>query len=190
MMLWSCGIAGRTSFMPRFPTGRLTMLRDELARRGQRRSMVFPSTAPMVLEAVAIVEEYGALCEAIFLVMLVERRMLNVQRQLLRGALDVVSGGRVRTAHMEAMLDAASKRLASDGFEKRVSRVVDSLRDDPARSEMTVMLATAVAAADGKITEGEQSLLDRLCTDLAVDAARLPDVLRELLAEIERGGGS
>jgi tellurite resistance protein len=147
--------------------------------------MVFPSTAPNVLEAVALVEEYGAVCEAMFLVMAVERRMLNVQRQLLRGALDVISGGRVRTAHMEAMLDAASKRLAADGLEKRILRVVESLIDDPARAETTVVLATAVAAADGKVTEEEQALLDRLTRDLGVDSSRLTDVLRELTVALD-----
>jgi tellurite resistance protein len=171
--------------MPRLATGRLTELRDQLAQRGQRKSMVFPSTAPNVLEAVAIVEEYGAVCEAMFLVMAVERRMLNVQRQLLRGALDVISGGRVRTAHMEAMLDAASKRLVVDGLEKRILRVVESLADDPARAETTVVLATAVAAADGKVTEQEQALLDRLTRDLDVDSSRLADVLRELTAALD-----
>lgn len=171
--------------MPRLPTGRLTELRDQLQRRGQRKSMVFPSTAPDVLEAVAIVEEYGAVCEAIFLVMAAERRMLNVQRQLLRGALDMISGGRVRTAHMEAMLDAASKRLATDGLEKRIARVVESLADEPARAETTLVLATAVAAADGKVTEEEQALLDRLSRELGVDASRLTDVLRELTAALD-----
>src|SRR5512146_2808515 len=123
--------------MPRLQTARLIELRDELTRRGQRRSMVFPSAAPNVVEAVTIVEEYGALCEAMFLVMVSQKRMLNVQRQLLRGALDVLSSGRVRTAHMEAMLDAASKRLAEEGFEKRCKRVVEQLSEDQVRAETT-----------------------------------------------------
>jgi tellurite resistance protein len=173
--------------MSRLSTGRLTELRDQLARRGQRKSMVFLSAAPDVLEAIGVVEEYGAVCEAIFLVMAVERRMLNVQRQLLRGALDVISGGRVRTAHMEAMLDAAAKRLATDGLEKRIARVVESLADDAARAETMVVLATAVAAADGKVTEEEQTLLDRLTRDLGVDSSRLTDVLGELTAELAPG---
>jgi tellurite resistance protein len=142
--------------------------------------MVFPSAAPSVIEAVGVVEEYGALCEAMFLVMAAEGRMLNVQRQLLRGALDVVSAGRVRTAHMEAMLDAAARRLAEDGFEKRCQRVVDALREDPVRAETCLVLATAVAAADGEITAKEQALLDRFARDLGISPARLTDVLREL----------
>jgi tellurite resistance protein len=166
--------------MTRLPTARLVRLRDELARRGQRRSMVFPSATPNVIEAIGITEEYGALCEVMFLVMMVEGRMLNVQRSLLRGALDVISGGRVRTSHMEAMLDSASKRLAEDGLERRCERVVDALRDDPVRAETTLVLATAVAAADGVVTAGEQKLLDRFVKELDVDPERLGDVLDEL----------
>jgi tellurite resistance protein len=166
--------------MTRLPNSRLMALRDELQRRGQRRSMVFPSAAPNVVEAMSIAEEYGALCEVMFLVMAVERRMLNVQRSLLRGALDVISGGRVRTAHMEAMLDSASTRLAEDGFEKRCQRVIEALANDPVRAETTLVLATAVAAADGKVTAEEQQLLDRFTKALDVDPARLGDVLTEL----------
>lgn len=166
--------------MARLPNNRLIALRDELQRRGQRRSMVFPSAAPNVVEAISIAEEYGALCEAMFLVMAVERRMLNVQRSLLRGALDIISAGRVRTAHMEAMLDAAAKRLAEDGFEKRCQRVIESLSSDPVRAETMLVLAAAVAAADGKVTVEEQQLLDRFTKGLGVDPSRLGDVLNEL----------
>jgi tellurite resistance protein len=166
--------------MARRPNSRLMALRDELQRRGQRRSMMFPAAAPNVVEAISLVEEYGALCEAMFLVMAVERRMLNVQRSLLRGALDVISSGRVRTAHMEAMLDAAAKRLAEDGFEKRCQRVIESLAHDSVRAEMTLVLATAVAAADGKVTAEEQQLLDRFAKELDVDPTRLGEVLDEL----------
>ena len=150
--------------------------------------MVFPTAAPNVVEAISITDEYGPLCEAIFLVMVVERRMLNVQRSLLRGALDVISGGRVRTSHMEAMLDSASKRLAEDGFEKRVEKVVDALRDDPVRAETTLVLATAVAAADGVVTPEEQKLIDRFVKDLGVDPARLGDVLDDLTSAPDSSG--
>lgn len=133
-----------------------------------------------MVEAVTVVEEYGALCEAMFLVMAVEKRMLNVQRELLRGALDLLSNGRVRTSHMEAMLDAASKRLAEDGLDVRCRRVIEALSDDPVRAETALVLACAIAAADGKITEAEQALLDRLAKGLGVKPDRLSDVLGEL----------
>lgn len=142
--------------------------------------MVFPSAAPNVVEIVAVVEEYGALCEAMFLVMAVEKRMLNIQRELLRGALDVLSNGSIRSSHMEAMLDSASKRLAEDGLDVRCQRVIEALHDDPVRAETAIVLAGAIAAADGKITETEQALLDRLREGLEVGQDRLSDILREL----------
>jgi hypothetical protein len=166
--------------MPHLPTSRLLELRDELRSRGQRRSTVFPSAAPNVVEAVTVVEEYGALCEVMFLVMAVEKRMLNVQRELLRGALDILSNGRVRTSHMEAMLDAASRRLVEDGLEQRCQRVTEALRNDPVRAETALVLAGAIAAADGKITEAEQALLDRLVKELDVGPDRLSEILRGL----------
>jgi len=168
--------------MSKLPTARLIALRDELHHRGQRRSMIFPSAAPNVVEAVAVAEEYGALCEAMFLVMAVEKRMLNSQRELLRGALDVLSSGRVRTSHMEAMLDHASKRLVEDGMELCCQRIIAALRDDPVRAETTLVLAGAIAAADGKISDSEQELLDRFVDGLGVGQDRLSEILRELTA--------
>jgi hypothetical protein len=168
--------------MSKLPTARLLALRDELQRRGQRRSMVFPSAAPNVVEAVAVVEEYGTLCEAMFLVMAVEKRMLNVQRELIRGALDVLSNGRVRSSHMDAMLDAASKHLAEDGIELRCQRIIDALRDDPVRAETMLVLAGAIAAADGKISDSEQALLDTFVDGLGAGQDRLSGILRELTA--------
>jgi tellurite resistance protein len=163
---------------------RLLALRDELQRRGQRRSMLFPTARPDVIETVTIVEEFGALCEVMFLVMVVEGKMLNVQRQLLRGALDLLSSGRVRTAHMEAMLDAASQRMLEDGIEARKTKVADALRDDPIRAETTLILATAVAAApDGKISEAAQALLDQLSVEFDLGEERMSALLRELVGE-------
>ena len=63
-----------------------------------------------LIEAMDILEQYGALCEALYLMMAADRRVLNVEREVMRGALDIVSDGRVRTAHMEAMIDAAARR--------------------------------------------------------------------------------
>jgi tellurite resistance protein len=162
------------------PTDRLHALRDELQARGQRPSMVIPRVAPDVVEALGIVEQYGALCEAMFLMMAADRRMRNVEREVLRGALDVLSDGRVRTAHMEAMLDAAARRLADEGLERRRTHVIEALRDDPVRAEVTLVLAAAVALADGVITPEEHALFDELARGLGLAPTRADDILREL----------
>ena len=45
---------------------RLEALRDKLQRRGQRPSMVVPVARPDLAEAMDIVRQYGAICEALY----------------------------------------------------------------------------------------------------------------------------
>jgi tellurite resistance protein len=164
----------------------LEELRDKLQRRGQRPSMILPSANPNIVEAIQIVEEFGHICEAMYLVMAADRRVFNVEREVLRGALDVLSNGRVRTAHMEAMLDASARRAASEGEEKRLRKVIEALRDDPVRAETTVLLAAAVAAADGKIVPEEQAIFSALARGLEVDEDRANQLLGQLTSQLEK----
>jgi tellurite resistance protein len=170
--------------MIELPNARLIALRDELQTRGQRPSMVIPRAAPDVVEAMHLVEEYGAMCEAMFLMMAADKRVRNVERAVLRGALDVLSDGRVRTAHMEAMLDAAAKRLAEDGLERRMSHVVEVLKADPVRAEITLVLAAAVALADGVIAPEEDALYAQFAQGLGLGAERAQEILHDLTQSV------
>jgi tellurite resistance protein len=163
---------------------RLETLRDELKRRGQRRSLLLPTAAPNIIQALEIVEEYGPMCEALYLVMAADRRVLNVEREVLRGALDVLSEGRVRTLHMEAMLDAAARRAAEDGASTRLDAVIETLRDDPVRAETTVLLAAAVALADGQLADEELQVFNRLARGFNMDEGRANRLLEELTREL------
>ena len=164
----------------------LEELRDKLQRRGQRPSMILPSANPNIVEAIQIVEEFGHICEAMYLVMAADRRVFNVEREVLRGALDVLSNGRVRTAHMEAMLDASARRIASEGEQKRLNKVIEALRDDPVRAETTVLLAAAVATADGKIVPEEQAIFNALARGLDIDETRANELLSQLTSKLEK----
>lgn len=161
---------------------KLESLRDQLKARGRRPSMVFPSASPQVIEAVELLEEYGPMCEALYLMMAADRRVLNVEREVARGALDVLSDGRLRTVHMEAMLDSSARRVAERGEDRCLADVIESLRSDPVRAETTVLLAAAVAAADNEITPEEHALLDRLARGLDLGEARANELLEELSA--------
>jgi tellurite resistance protein len=172
--------------MLRLALSALEELRDKLQRRGQRPSMILPSANPNIVEAIQIVEEFGHICEAMYLVMAADRRVFNVEREVLRGALDVLSNGRVRTAHMEAMLDASARRAASEGEEKRLRKVIEALRDDPVRAETTVLLAAAVAAADGKIVPEEQAIFNALARGLDIDENRANELLGQLTTTLEK----
>lgn len=170
----------------RLPREKLELLRDRLRASGRRPSMMLPSSSPLVIEAMQVVEEYALMCEALYLVMAADRRVLNVEREVMRGALDVLSNGRVRTAHMEAMIDAAARRVAEQGEAERLRKVIEGLGDDPIRAEATVVLAAAVAAADGLITPEEQGMLNRLAEGLGLDQSQATSLLDEISAGLHR----
>jgi tellurite resistance protein len=165
----------------KIPTRQLCELRDRLQARGQRPSMMSPRCNLDVVEAMAVVQEYGDMCEAMYLMMAADRRVRNVEREVMRGALDVLSDNRVRTAHMEAMIDASARRAARHGADACLARVIESLRCDPVRAETTVVLAAAVAVADDEVTPAEHELLRRLVTGLQLGEERANEILEELL---------
>jgi uncharacterized tellurite resistance protein B-like protein len=165
----------------KLPAGKIADLRERLQSRGQRTSLVSVQTTLAVAEAIEVVEEYGAMCEAMYLMMAADKRVREVERRVMRGALDILSEGRVRTAHMEAMIDAAARRFVEQGEDKCVRRVAEALQSDPVRAELTVVLAAAVAAADEEVTPEEQRLLERLAVELGVGEARARGLLEELL---------
>lgn len=137
------------------------------------------------VEAMSIVTEYGALCEAMFLVMLADKKVKNVERDVLRGAMRVLSNDRVRTSHLESMLDAAARGVAEDGLEKRIAMVIERLQGDEGRAETVYILAAAVAAADAAIVPEESAVLQALADGLGIDEQRA----NRLLAELESGEG-
>jgi tellurite resistance protein len=166
----------------------LENLRDQLRARGQRPSIVLPSTrtSAELIEAMQIVEEWGPVCEAMYLVMAADKRVVNAEREVLRGALAVLSNDRVRTTHMEAMLDASARKVAEEGTDKRLAYVIDALREDPARAELTAVLAFAVAAADNVIVPEEQQLLNQLFKGLGIHEERANELMRGLATEIAK----
>ena len=167
----------------KLPAKKLAALRDRLQARGQRPSMVIPRGGLDVAEAMAVVQEYGDICDVMYLMMAADHRVKNVEREVMRGALDILSQDRVRTAHMEAMIDAATMRVSRYGEERCLQRAIESLAEDPVRAELTVVLAAAVAWADELVTPEEHALFDRLVAGLEIGEARAQQILDELLEE-------
>jgi tellurite resistance protein len=173
--------------MVRLTQSKLEHLRDQLRKRGQRPSIVQgPRTSADLIEAMQIVEEYGPICEAMYLMMAADHRVVNSEREVLRGALDVLSGGAVRTMHMEAMLDAAARRCATEGREARLKKVIEVLRDDTARAEATVVLAAAVAAADAQIVAEESAMLTEMFKGLGIDTKRANELLENIEGDLSK----
>jgi tellurite resistance protein len=159
---------------------KLEGLRDRLQQLGNRNSMRFPSASLHIVEVMTTLENYGPMCEAMYLMMAADGRVLNVERAVLRGALEIVGKGQVRTAHMEAMLDAAAKASAKEGTERRLEAVIESLRGDPVKSELVVVLCAAVAVADDRVTPEELALLEKLASRLGTTEQAANRLLHDL----------
>lgn len=167
-------------------THELEVLRDALRAHGRRPSIVIssPRTSAELIDAMQIVEQWGPFVEAMYLMMAADRRVLNVEREVLRGALAVLSGDAVRTRHMEAMLDAASRNVTAEGVDRRFQEVVESLREDSVRAESAVVVAAAIAVADARVVPEEHAMLERLCKELEIADARAQEILAGMKAEV------
>lgn len=171
--------------LPQTAIAQLELLRERLKSLGQRPSLQFPSASPAAVEAIALLDRYGPMCEAMYLVMAADGRVLNIEREVLRGALDVLSEGQVRTAHMEAMLDAAARASAAHGSEKRLESVIQALSGEPVKAELVALLCAAVAVADKLVTPQEERILERLTVSLGLGDERAAELLLELNQKIQ-----
>jgi tellurite resistance protein len=169
----------------------LARLRDQLRRTGQRPSVVAPSSnmSPDALEMMQVLAEYGPLCEAMYLMMSADGKVTNDEREVLKGALRNLSGDSIRTAHVEAMLDAASKHVAEEGRAGRMNEVVGALHEDRVRAEVAFVLAAAIAFADGAIADEENETLNTLAEGLGIDEVRANELLDTVEADMGAGKG-
>src|SRR5207253_496398 len=118
--------------------------------------------SPEAAELMAATAEYGPLVEAMYLMMSADGHVTNDEREVLKGALRNLSNDDIRGVHIEAMLDAATKNVSEQGREKRFQEIINALHDDPARAEVTFVLAAAIAFADNAIADEENDMLNQL----------------------------
>lgn len=169
----------------------LARLRDQLQARGQRPSIVSdPSLPPESVALMAVLAEYGPLCEAMYLMMSADGRISNDEREVLKGALRNLSGDTIRSAQIEAMLDHSGKQVTEQGRETRMKEVVDALKEDKARAEVAFILAAAIAFADNAIADEENETLNQLAEGLGIDEGRANELLDQVEQDLSSQGGT
>jgi uncharacterized tellurite resistance protein B-like protein len=104
------------------------------------------------------------------------------ERDVLKGALRNLSGDGIRTAQIDAILEAAAKRVEDAGRDARMKEVVSSLHEDSARAEVAFVLAAAIAFADNAIADEENETLNALAEGLGISEDRA----NQLLDEVEK----
>jgi tellurite resistance protein len=164
----------------------LARLRDQLRTKGQRPSVLAPSPnmSPDAVEMMQILAEYGPLCEAMYLMMSADGKVTNDEREVLRGALRNLSGDGLRSAQIEAMLDAAAKNCLDHGRDKRMQDVINTLHEDKVRAEVAFVLAAAIAFADNAIADEENETLNAMAEGLGIDEGRANELLDTVEADL------
>ena len=124
--------------------------------------------------------QYGPLCEAMFLMMRADGDVDQAERDVIRGALRELDD-RVRTAHIDRMIEDAEAAYDRDGAASRVRTVATAMADDPVQGEVAFVLAAAVAFADSRIAPEENTLLNDMAEALGIDDARSEELMRLLV---------
>lgn len=140
--------------------------------------------SPENMELQNILQEYGPLCEAMYLMMSADGAVGEEEREVLKGALRNLSGDTIRTAHMDKMLENAGKSVADQGREARLQSLVEDLRHDKARAEVAFVLAAAIAFADNAIADEENETLNSFAEGLGIDEARANQLLDDVEADM------
>ena len=168
----------------------LMRLRDQLRERGQQPSVRLPvaNLPPQAMELLAVTAEYGALCEAMYMMMAADGKVTEAERDVLKGALRTLTEDSVRSVHIEAMLDSATKRLVAEGRETRLAAVIDALCKDPVKAEVALVLAAAVAFADDVLHPEEDAFLQRLAEGLHIDGLRTHELVEQLKRDVAGKG--
>ncbi len=167
--------------MIRLPSAALAALRARLATLGAR-----PSISPLVgdggaeLDA-AIVEELAPLADAMVLMMAADGELGAAERDVVRGALRELDD-RVRARHVEALVHGSREALEQLGTAGLAASIARTIGADVARAEVALVLAAAVAYADGEIADAEDEAMASLMSALGV----APERMRALLSALER----
>lgn len=128
-----------------------------------------------------LADQYTPFCDAMYLMMAADGQLEAAERDVIRGALRELDD-RIRSRHIDAMLTASAEALARDGWQARLAALGAALGEDPTRAEAAILLAAAVAYADGTIAPAEVGVMNALLAALGVEEARL----HHLVGSLER----
>lgn len=138
---------GRPSLMPTPPTG----------AEPAKPKVVVPSA-----DQQAHVARVAPICELLYLMMSADGECGANEREMLRGAVRVLTAGSLRSAQIDAMLVDFEAQREAQGAEQRLHAVAAHLQVDRAEAEAAYSLAAAMALANHEVHAHESELLAEL----------------------------
>jgi len=168
-------------------TQTIARLRDALLESGRRPSTVLSSAYEALtragllsLEETTALNRVDPLAETMFLMMAVDGKVAEVERDAVRGAIRGLTDNVLRTGTINVMLETYAERLATQGRDQRLHEIAEDLADEPSEAEGAFALAAAVAYADDEVDAAENEFINQLADWLGISAARAEEILDQL----------
>jgi DnaJ-domain-containing protein 1 len=162
-------------------------LRDTLRDSGQREAQVMSPAFETLARAgllseseKAAVKQIQPLAEIMYLTMAADGVVLEIERDVMRGAIIGLSNGEINAGTVTVMLEGFAKNLTAASREARVQEICDALKKDAAGAEGAFVLSAAIAFADDAIVEEEQAFINQLASMLGISEERAQKLLNEL----------
>lgn len=143
-------------------TTAIRRVRDSLLARGHSvlpASHHGPESALDVERRDAILRRVEPFAETMYLVMMADSELAEVERQTLVGAFDVLTAGAVGAAELGELLAQFDGNAQRDGSEARLQHIGARLAADREDRETAFTLASVVALADEEVDPRENHML-------------------------------
>lgn len=168
-------------------TQTIARLRDALLESGRRPSTVLSSAYEALTRAgllspeeMTALNRVDPLAETMFLMMAVDGKVSEIERDAVRGAIRGLTGNVLRTGTINVMLETYAERLAAQGRDQRLHEIAEGIADEPGEAEGAFALAAAVAYADDEIAASENEFINQLAEWLGISSARAEEILDQL----------
>jgi tellurite resistance protein len=128
----------------------------------------------------ASLDRVAPLAELLFLMMSADGAIDARELSLIRGTVRTLTDGLVHGATTDRLIAGFQKALDHQGLEGRLGTVTARLAADREEAEMGALLAAAVALADDRVDEDEETLFHEITEQLGIGKRRLDELLGEL----------
>lgn len=168
-------------------TATIERLRDALLQSGRRPSTVLSSAyETLTREGLLSPEEASALnrvdplAEAMFLMMSVDGKVADEERDAVRGAIRGLTDDLLRSGTINVMLENYERRLREHGKDARLQEIASEIAEETSEAEGAFALSAAIALADDEITEEENAFINQLAEWFGITPERASEILDQL----------
>lgn len=160
-------------------TQSILRLRDALLERSGLQTLPeshqpLDQASPEMRALVARVEPMG---EALYLMMVIDGQAEAQERQSLERAIQILTAEGLSAGSLDQLFAEYEERFRTQGAESRMTQVGAQLCADKEDAEATLMLAAAIALADGSVALSESTMLEGLSEWLGFSARQAQSIL-------------